>query len=94
MTMMIFDGTIKRPMTDAEIAQYHAGDAEMDAEFESNVRTIRNKLLSDCDWTQVPDAPLTDAEKASWQTHRQELRDLPDHANWPELADADWPVEP
>jgi hypothetical protein len=94
MNMIIFDGQVKRPMTDAEIAEYNAGTAARDAEYEGYSRGIRNKLLTDSDWTQIADAPLTDAEKASWQTYRTSLRDLPDHANWPKLADADWPTKP
>lgn len=40
------------------------------------VREERNKLLSQSDWTQVPDSPLTDAKKAEWATYRQSLRDF------------------
>ena len=92
MTMMIFDGTTKRPMTDAEIAQYHAGDAEMDSEFESNVRNIRNKLLNDSDWTHMADCQLTDAEKTSWGVYRQALRDITAHEGFPN--DIVWPSLP
>ena len=38
---------------------------------------IRNFLLMDSDWTQLGDAPLTDAEKAKWITYRAKLRDIP-----------------
>ena len=57
-------------------------------------REARNKLLAESDWTQMPDSPLTDAQKASWATYRQSLRDLSSHANWPFLLDTDWPTEP
>ena len=57
-------------------------------------RNKRNQLLSDSDWTQVPDSPLTDEVKTSWATYRTALRALPEHANWPNLEDADWPVSP
>jgi len=30
----------------------------------------------------------------AYKDYRQALRDLPTHANWPDLEDADWPVEP
>jgi len=40
---------------------------------------IRKKiLLEQSDWTQLPDVPLTDEQKAAWATYRQALRDLPD----------------
>ena len=57
-------------------------------------RLDRNNLLAESDWTQMPDSPLTDAQKASWATYRQSLRDLPDHENWPFLLDTDWPTKP
>lgn len=41
------------------------------------LRYERNKLLAACDWTQMPDAPLTAEQKQAWQVYRQELRDLP-----------------
>ena len=43
----------------------------------NNVRSERNQKLSQSDWTQVADSPLTDAKKAEWATYRQALRDLP-----------------
>jgi hypothetical protein len=41
------------------------------------VRTNRNGLLEDSDWTQLPDVQLTDDELANWRQYRQELRDWP-----------------
>lgn len=43
----------------------------------SQLRSVRDRLLSECDWTQIPDSPLTDAQKQAWATYRQALRDLP-----------------
>lgn len=40
-------------------------------------RLIRNLDLQACDWTQVPDSPLTEAQKEAWRTYRQALRDFP-----------------
>ena len=59
-----------------------------------NVRETRNILLGESDWTQIPDAPLTDEQKTTWQTYRQALRDITSHANFPNLQDADWPTKP
>lgn len=39
------------------------------------VRQIRNLLLVECDWTQLPDAPVDAAE---WATYRAQLRDFPE----------------
>ena len=44
------------------------------------LREHRNRLLSECDWNQLPNAPLTDAKKKEWETYRQALRDLPSSA--------------
>ena len=41
------------------------------------IRAERDRLLAACDWTQVTDAVLTDAEKIAWATYRQKLRDIP-----------------
>ena len=41
------------------------------------VRTERNRLLAESDWTQLADAPLSQQEISQWATYRQSLRDLP-----------------
>lgn len=41
------------------------------------VRGKRNLLLSQSDWTQLPDAPLTAEQRQEWSKYRQDLRDLP-----------------
>jgi hypothetical protein len=50
------------------------------------IRAERNKLLADCDWTQLPDAS---ADAAAWATYRQALRDITTQTTpfaivWPE----------
>lgn len=39
------------------------------------LRNKRNQLLNECDWTDLPNAVLTDEKKSEWQTYRQQLRD-------------------
>lgn len=56
------------------------------------VRITRNKLLSDCDWTQLADCPLSVAEKEAWQVYRQELRDITDQIGFP--VEVVYPVKP
>jgi hypothetical protein len=56
----------------------------------SQVRTQRNKLLADSDWTQLPDSPLSIIDKADWSTYRQQLRDVtlqadPFNIVWPSM---------
>ena len=53
------------------------------------VRQIRNSLLVDSDWTQIPDAP---ADAVAWATYRQALRDFP--ADWVPGPTADFPDPP
>ena len=47
------------------------------ADFFPLIRTKRNELLKESDWTQVNDCPLSDSKKQEWLTYRQALRDLP-----------------
>lgn len=44
----------------------------------NEIRAERDQLLAASDWTQLPDAPLTQAEKQAWAAYRQTLRDLPE----------------
>jgi hypothetical protein len=48
------------------------------------IRTNRNALLAQSDWTQLPDAPLTTEQKAAWAEYRQALRDLPETYTTPD----------
>lgn len=52
------------------------------------VRAERNKKLADCDWTQLPDAPV---DAAAWATYRQELRDITTQTDPFNIT---WPTEP
>lgn len=63
------------------------------------LRIMRDKLLSMSDWTQIPDAPLTETQKIVWQTYRQQLRDLPENIQDPKplvlnSSHSDWPISP
>lgn len=42
-----------------------------------SARITRSLRLEASDWTQVPDSPLTEAQKEAWRTYRQALRDFP-----------------
>lgn len=57
--------------------------------MEVEVRSERNRLLSESDWTQVLDAPV---DRDAWATYRQALRDIPQQAGFP--TSIDWPVQP
>lgn len=41
------------------------------------VRMLRNQMLTDSDWTQLADSPLSPSKKQEWVEYRQYLRDFP-----------------
>jgi len=66
----------------------------LDAEW-SQIRTERDRLLTESDWTQTNDTPLTDANVAKWKTYRTSLRDLPsDQSSKTKYSDITWPTKP
>lgn len=56
----------------------------------SEAKELRNKLLIESDWTQMPDVSI--ATKAAWATYRQELRDITTQAGYP--TEITWPTPP
>lgn len=54
-------------------------------------REIRNRLLSDSDWTQMNDSPLANEAKTAWATYRQSLRDITADESWPNVTFPDTP---
>ena len=56
------------------------------------IKVKRDALLSACDFTQLPDAPLTLAQKQAWADYRQDLRDLPETIT--DLDNVTWPTKP
>ena len=52
----------------------------------AQLRGNRNQLLTQCDWTQIPDCTIPN--KTEWATYRQALRDFP-----ATVSDARLPVE-
>lgn len=57
----------------------------------AQIRSQRNQLLKDCDWTQIADCTIP--KKAEWTTYRQTLRDLPSTVTEPRTF-TDWPHNP
>lgn len=76
-------------------AQYQA-DIETAKQDPSNqwaaIRIVRDRLLAECDWTQVMDSPFAEEESTAWKTYRQSLRDIPQTYATP--ADVVWPIVP
>ena len=90
----MFEDTTEDGVTTTKAEHEAAYQAGLDADTATRHRTTRNKLLADCDWTQMNDSPLSNEDKTAWATYRQELRDMSDLAAWPNIADDDWPVAP
>lgn len=58
-------------------------------------RQWRKPHLKFTDWTQMPDSPLSDAQKTQWATYRQALRDMPStNADCDCVEDIIYPTKP
>jgi hypothetical protein len=72
--------------------QTNATQSEIDLRISDKweeVRTQRNELLQECDWTQLSDIPQS--TKDVWTTYRQQLRDITSQSNPYSIV---WPVKP
>lgn len=56
------------------------------------VRSNRNILLRETDWTQIADAPLSEEKKTEYAAYRQLLRDITE--NCPDPINVVWPARP
>ena len=68
--------------------------AERTEQKANSVRSQRDNLLADSDWRVIKAQETGTAMSVEWVAYRQALRDITDHANFPWLDDADWPVKP
>ena len=72
------------PISKADIeAQFPIVEFDMAME---DLRAKRNRLLTESDWTILPDSPI--ADKTAWQVYRQNLRDLTEGITTKEQANA------
>lgn len=62
-------------------------------ELAANNRAVRNQLLEAAD-VDILRALETGSDATAIKAYRQALRDITTHANWPNLADSDWPTKP
>ena len=77
---------INTPFTPAEMEQ-----AKQNALY--GLRRTRDAKLQACDYTQLPDVPLTTEKRAEWVTYRQQLRDYMSTVVDPFNPPA-WPIPP
>lgn len=76
-------------------------EIEKNRDYLSEFRGIRNELLQQSDWTQMPDVQnkLTEEEKEEVLNYRQNLRDLPENIENPKelvlnINHPSWPINP
>lgn len=81
------DGVVRNRIVIREFSQQEL--------LNTHIRRRREFLFHQCDWTVMPDSPLTAEEKAAWIAYRQALRDLT--KNFPDAktdSDVIWPEPP
>lgn len=87
----VTESTVTEPLLQEEIDFKRNYNFQL---FLNGLREERNRLLSECDWTQVADVVAQhNAEwNQAWQTYRQELRDMP--MSYTEITQIEWPIKP
>ena len=80
----LFDGMCclveVEPLTEEEL------QSRIDTQWQV-IRTQRNQMLKDSDWTQVADSPV---DKTAWALYRQALRDI---TTQPDPFNITWPTQ-
>jgi hypothetical protein len=80
-----------QPPEDAEVIDApYTYDEAMTA-----LRTERDRRLLLCDWTQLPDVPLSQSQVLQWRVYRKALRDTPEAVQaqgWDGAVN--WPIPP
>ena len=88
-TDMFADTTVDG-VTTTKAEHETAYQARLDADAAAAVRTKRDGLLADTDWTGMSDVTMS----SGMTTYRQALRDITTHSDFPNLSDDDWPTAP
>ena len=96
----MFADTTEDGVTTTKAEHEAAYQANLDAKAADAVRTKRDKLLAESDWVTVKAVDQNAQDSLGiqvpqvWLDYRQALRDITSHANFPNLQESDWPVEP
>ena len=97
MTKIQINNTV-RDMTAEEQAAYDARQVTPLSALNqslSDLREDRNRLLQECDWIELNNAPLTSNKKTEWQTYRTKLRDITNGLDTVDKVKAiTWPTKP
>ena len=81
--------TKKSENAQAEIDQENQRQIDID-----ELRELRNQKLSNSDWTQANDSPLSESDKTAWATYRQSLRDMTEGYTTTAYENITFPTEP
>ena len=84
-----FDAEKQRRLRE-QLAEEELREASRD--YWKELRNKRDFLLSQSDWTQGNDSPLTLQQKEEWKIYRQALRDVPSNTIDPKRPV--WPLSP
>ena len=86
----MFADTTEDGVTTTKAEHEAAYQAKLDADTAERNRATRDTKLAETDFYALSDVTMS----AEMTTYRQALRDITAHANWPNLADDDWPTKP
>jgi hypothetical protein len=82
-----------KPQTGAYSFNYSSKTWETQTSLQiQNVKSRRNYLLTQSDWTQITNNPLTAEKQQQWAIYRQALRDVPAQSGYP--YSVTWPTIP
>jgi len=69
--------------------------AQNKVKVDIEMRTLRDGMLADSDWTQMPDVRFNAGVQTAWATYRQALRNVPaNNADCISINDIVWPTVP
>lgn len=84
-------GLEKIVQDNAEVWLAYAKQQETEQQAQT-IRSKRDKLLSDTDWTQTDDAPVSTDGREAMRQYRQKLRDITAQSGFP--SSVKWPEKP
>jgi hypothetical protein len=87
-TPILVDGTYTQVWNQTDATQEEI-DVKIENQWEQ-IRVARNEILTQCDWTILPDSPVSSSIE-DWKTYRQQLRDITNQSNPFEVM---WPTQP
>ena len=69
--------------------------AQNKVKVDIEMRTLRDGMLADSDWTQMQDVRFNVGVQSAWATYRQSLRNVPsNNADCISINDIVWPTPP